>query len=371
MKKKLIAMLLMGCMVLSMTACGEKKETEKKDNETEQTDENESADEGEQEDYSALGTSTLKELGEYKGIPYQMLDVTVTDEMVEEEVQRIVKNSTMKEPEETATETSVVNIDYVGKKDGTAFDGGTAEGQELDIANSHYIPGFAESIVGMKVGETKDCPMTFPEDYQNEELAGAEVVFTITVNECWKNVPAVLNDEFAASNGCKNVEEFYEQVRENYEEAKEEEAKYDREYQIIKGVIDNSTFDINDQETALYVKQIKGQHENIAYMYYGTDLETYVTEVLGVTMEQYEKDCEESALYRLQSTLVKMAVAEKEKMEVSEEDYKEGAEEYRAYYGYEDLESFEGAMGKENIRQQILLDEVTEFLVENAVETEA
>lgn len=367
MKKRLLTMILMGCMVLSLAACGkDDKESKKNDQETGQTDGEESG----EKDYSALGTSKLTKLGEYKGIAYKPLDTTVTDEMLEEEVQRIVANSTMKESEEAATETSVVNIDYVGKKDDVAFEGGTAESQELDIANSHYIPGFAEAIVGMKVGETKDCPMTFPEDYDNADLAGADVVFTITLNESWQKVPAELNDEFAVSQGCENVDDFYAKVRESYEAAKEEEAQYDKEYQIIKGVIDNSSFEINDEEKALYVEQIKGQHENIAYMYYGVDPETYVSEVLGVTMEQYEKDCEESALYRLQATLVKTAVAEAEKLEISGEEYTEGAEGYRTYYGYADLEAFETAMGRENIEQQLLLDKVTDLLLENAVVTE-
>ena len=118
----------------------------------------------------------------------------------------MLANSFNKNPQEVATETSVVNIDYVGKKDGVAFDGGTAEGTELDLANSHFIAGFAESIVGMKVGETKDCPMTFPEDYHAADLAGAEVVFTITVNECWEKIPAELNDEFAQSKGYDTVD---------------------------------------------------------------------------------------------------------------------------------------------------------------------
>lgn len=357
-------MLLAGCMVLSVTACGEKKDTEKKDNDTEQSD-----GENAEDAYAALGTSKLNSLGEYKGVSYKPMDTTVTDEMLEEEVQRIVANSTMKEPEDTATETSAVNIDYVGKRDDVAFDGGTAKGAELSIENSGYIPGFAESIVGMKVGETKDCPMTFPEEYPNNpDLAGAEVVFTITLNESWQNVPAKLNDEFAKAQGCENVEDFYAKVRADYEAAKKEEAQYDKEYQIIQAVIDGSTFEINDEEVKLYMDQIKGQHENIAYMYYGVDLETYVTNALGVTMEQYEKDCEESATYRVKSGLVKDAVAKAEKIEITDEKYKSGAQEYSDSYGYADLAAFEEAMGKENIEQQLLLDEVTAFLVESAVE---
>ena len=215
MKKRLFAMFLAGCMALAMTACGE-KETENK---------TETAGETQTVDTSALGSSKLISLGEYKGVSYVPYDTVVTEEEVEAEVQYLVANSYNKNPQEVATETSVVNIDYEGKKDGVAFDGGTAQGTELDLANSHFIAGFAESIVGMKVGETKDCPMTFPEDYHSADLAGQEVVFTITVNECWENIPAELNDEFAVTKGYENVDALYAGVREMYETSKQQEAK--------------------------------------------------------------------------------------------------------------------------------------------------
>ena len=211
MKKKLLALLLAGCMVLSMTACGNKKsEGSENAEKTEETVEP-------TVDTSALGTSKLTKLGEYKGLTYKPMDTTVTDEEVEAEVQSMVASSFNKNPQEVATETSVVNIDYEGKRDGVAFEGGTAQGTELDLANSHFIEGFAESIVGMKVGETKDCPMAFPENYPSADLAGAEVVFTITVNECWENIPAELNDEFAVTKGYENVDALYAGVREMYE----------------------------------------------------------------------------------------------------------------------------------------------------------
>lgn len=362
MKKRLLTLLLMGCMMLSLAACGKKED--KNDNSKQQT-------ETDAEDaYSALGKSKLAELGEYKGITYTPMSEEVTDEEVEAQVQEIVANSTLKNPQETVTETSVVNIDYVGKKDGVAFENGAAKDQELDIANSGYIPGFAESIVGMKVGETKDCPMTFPEDYKNStELAGADVVFTITVNECWENVPAELNEEFAKSQDCENVEDFYAKVRQSLEESKKYEASSEKRYQILTTVIANSTFDINDEEVALYKNQIQAQYENMAAMY-GVDLETYVVSGLGVDMEQFESDCTGSAMFRLQSALVRDAIAKKENIVVTDEEYESGVAYYMSNYNYTDKEAFEEAMGKESIMQQLLYDKVVVYLEENAVSAE-
>lgn len=367
MKKKLLVLFLTGCMVLSLAACGKKEEETTEKNET--TEAAEEAAETEP-DTSALGTSTLAELGDYKGLGYVPYDTTVTDEEVEEQVQLLVSNSFTKNPQEVVTETSYVNIDFEGKKDGVAFDGGTASNQELSIENSGYIPGFAESIVGMKVGETKDCPMTFPENYSNSaELAGADVVFTITVNECWENVPAELNDEFAVSQGYENVDDLYAKVREQYESQKVQTAQSDKEYQLIQAAIDNSTFELNEDEIALYEDNLKQQYELYAY-YSGYDLESYVTGALRITMDEFEEQCREIAVYRIQSPLVLSAIAEAEGLEVSEEEYNTRAEEYMSYYGYTTVEELEEAYTKETVMKQILSDMALDVMIENSASEE-
>lgn len=363
MKKKLLTMLLAGCMVLALAACGKTEA----DNQTEDVQTEDSADENAEVDMSAKGTSTLKELGEYKELAYSPMDTTVSDEEVEAEVQHMLSSSFSKNPQDVVTETSYVNIDYTGKKDDVAFDGGTAQGQELSIENSGYIPGFAESIVGMKVGETKDCPMTFPADYHAEDLAGAEVVFTITVNECWEQIPAELNDEFAIENGYESVDALYEGIRASYQQMNEQEAQSDAEYQIMEQIIAASTFDINPEEVTLYVEQMMEYHGSMANSYYGVDLETYVTNALGMDMETYKAQCEESGTFEIQKTLVKKAIAEAEGLEVSEEEYKAGMDSYATYYGYTDSAEFENAIGKEAIVDQLLMDKATAFIYDNAV----
>lgn len=357
MKKKLMTLLLAGCMVLSMAACG----SEKKNEEQETTEET--------LDTSALGKSTLKELGEYKGLTFTPMDTAVTDEEVESQVQNFVSSNPTKVSQEIVGETSTVNIDYEGKKDGVAFDGGTAQGQELDIANSGYIPGFAESIVGMKVGETKDCPMTFPEDYYAEDLAGADVVFTITVNECWENVDSELNDEFAVANGYQDVAEIYDVMRENLVSSKNQEAEADKQYQVIQKAIDNSTFEMDEDEIALYISDLQAQYEYYA-AYFGMDLESYVTAVSGMTMEEFEAQCREIAVYRIQSPLVLAAVAEAEGLEVSDEEYRQRASVYLETYQCETVEELEEAYTKETVLLQVTADMARDFLVENAVAEE-
>lgn len=373
MKKKLLTMLLAGCMVLSLAACGNEEAENQTENVTteEAADAEDAAESTEEVDTSAIGTSTLAELGEYKGLTYVPMDTTVSEAEVEAEVQYMLASSYTENPLEVVTETSYVNIDYVGKKDGVAFDGGTAESQELSIENSGYIEGFAESIVGMKVGETKDCPMTFPENYQAPELAGADVVFTITVNECWEQIPAELNDEFAVNNGYENVDALYEGIRANYQMLNEQEAQSDAEYQLLEQIIAASTFDINQEEVDLYVDQLMEYHENIAYNYYGVDLETYVVNALGTDLETYEAQCEESGLFRVQETLVKRAIADAEGLGISDEEYEAGIDTYASYYGYTDSAEFESTIGKEDIVDQLLMDKATAFIFDSAVAEEA
>lgn len=354
MKKKFYAMLLAGCMVLSMTACG--KETASEEAQTEETQEI---------DRSALGTSTITELGDYQGLTYVPMDTTVTEEEVEEEVQNLLQNSQI--PQEVVTEDSYVNIDYVGKKDDVAFDGGTASGVTLSIENSGYIPGFAESIVGMKVGETKDCPMTFPEDYHAEDLKGADVVFTITVNDCYVHAKEV-NEEFAKSEGYDSVEALYAGARETCEEAKQQEAQSDMEYQLIDAIIAASSFDMNEDEIAVYVNDLESQYTAYAAQY-GYDLQGYI-ELSGMTQEEFDEQNREIAVYRIQNPLVLTAIAEAEGLEVTDDRYEEMAQKYVEYYQCSSVEELEEVYTKETVMKQLVADLGREHLAEHAVAEE-
>lgn len=354
MKKKLLTMLLAGCMVLSVTACGEKEKDTVVEN-TEQTE-------------NALGTSSLLTLGEYKGLTYVPTDTNVTDAQVDEQVSYLLAMSVTKENQEVVTENSVVNIDYVGTKDGVAFEGGTAQGQQLDIANSHYIDGFAESIVGMKVGETKDCPMKFPEDYGAAELSGAEVVFTITVNECWTEKTAELNDEFAKTQGYDNVDALYAGVRADYEANLLAQAETSQATQLLEKIVADSAFNMNEEEIQLYVDYAMEQQKSMAESY-GFDMETYAS-IYGMTVEQLEESCREYAMYQIQVPLVRFEIAEAEGLKVTDKIYKELATEMMAGYGFESLEEFEAAYDKAIIEKMVLEEMAINFVMEHSVAEE-
>ena len=357
MKKKLLTLLLAGCMVLSMTACGKKE------------DATPAEDAAVTEESSVVGTSKLLELGQYKGLTYTVVEYEVTDEEVEAEVQYQLSMSNERVAQEVATATSIVNIDYVGKKDGVEFDGGSYEGYELNLGNSNFIEGFAESIVGMKVGETKDCPMTFPEDYQAADLAGADVVFTITVNECWELVPSELNDTFAQGLGYNTVEDLYVAVREYLESTEAQEADSAMKYELVYQALANSKFDVTEEDIDDRYTETVAEYEMYA-SYYGYDFETYVTIATGMTLEQFKEECRTSAIQTIQSGLLQAAILEEEGLELTEEEYTTRAEAYMTMFGYETLEEFEADYTKETITNQCLADMAMEVIVENAIPQE-
>ena len=163
-------------------------------------------------------------LGDYKNMSITITKNEVTDEDLDSYIDYLLAaNESYVDitDRDVAQNGDVANIDYVGKKDGVAFDGGTATGFDLDLGSGVFIDGFEDGVVGMKVGETKDLNLTFPEDYNNEELAGADVVFTVTLNSIKEAVIPELTDEYVQSldNGLATVEEYKADIRKTMEDS--------------------------------------------------------------------------------------------------------------------------------------------------------
>ncbi len=376
MKKKLLALLLMACVAMSAAACGSTEEKPAEDQTTENTADTETeedtadaeTEEDTEMDMSALGTSTLVELGEYKNVTYTPVDTTVSEDMVEQQVQSVLASAeelVEVTDHDTVTTEDVANIDYEGKKDGVAFDGGTAQGYDLDIDNSGFIDGFAEGVEGMKVGETKDLNLTFPDSYHAEELAGQEVVFTVTVNYISQYQTPELNDDFAVDQGYESLDDMYVQVEAELIAEAEYNATNSKLTEVVQKIIDASTFEITEEETDLYTQDLIAQQENAIAMY-GMDLESYVG-MYGMTMEQFEESMREQGVYRIKLWLVEKAIADAEGITMTQEEYDSFVETYAAYYGYEDVTQFEEEYGAGNIEKQIIGEKVLEYLNENAV----
>ena len=151
--------------------------------------------------------SKVIKLGNYKGIEFKVEKVPVSNEEVEQQIQMILTQSSQTEEKDgdTVENGDIATIDFVGLKDDVAFEGGTGNDYDLEIGSGSFIPGFEEQMIGMKVNETRDLNLTFPENYQAEDLAGQDVVFKVTVKKLSVKKEAELNDDFVEGLGVPEI----------------------------------------------------------------------------------------------------------------------------------------------------------------------
>lgn len=205
-------------------------------------------------------------LGDYDGMEVEVAgNFDVNDEDVVDYINNMLSNY----PSYEDTDKQIVengdfaDIDYVGKKDGVAFDGGTAQGYVLKIGSHSFIEGFEEGLVGVKVGDTVDLNLTFPENYQSAELAGADVVFTVTVNKIVKKVDISydgLTDEYVLSNlGSDSVEDFYNDTKSYLETNNEQNRTVAEREAVLNKLIENSKVAIPDGLLDMKVDQYTQQ----------------------------------------------------------------------------------------------------------------
>ena len=188
-------------------------------------------------------------LGEYKGIKFDKVEYNVTDKEVEDELDRLVKRNAREiaVTDRAAKLGDVTVIDYSGKLDGVAFNGGTAEKQTLELGSNTFIPGFEDGVVGMAIGEEKDINVTFPEDYHAEELKGIAVVFTVKLHEIKEKEYPEVNDDFIKdSTGEESVEAFKKATKERLQQANDKRAKTELEDKMIKKIADGCEVEIPD-----------------------------------------------------------------------------------------------------------------------------
>lgn len=370
MKRKLTLGLVMLLIGLQLIGCGNKTE----ENTNEETS-------SVTESYEAIYFKDIEisdkvALGDYKNLEVVSNVTAITDEDVDNYIDYMLSMS----PElAEVTDRDVVeigdvaNIDYEGKKDGVAFDGGTAQGYDLGIGTGTFIPGFEEGLVGAKVGETIDLNLTFPENYGAADLAGAEVVFTVTVNKISKEITPEFTDEYVAGLGIENVatvEEYRVYLKNMMEDAEEEYALQDVQTQIITMVTENATVTEVPQELIDRFYNVNKNNMDYNAMMYGMDLESFVSAYYGMDAETFEKETVATAEISAKQALVCLAIAENENLTLTEEDVEKAIEENYASYGYADADTFKKSIDLEEYKDSLLLNKVLDFLVENATITE-
>lgn len=379
MKKRVLALMLAGVMTVSVCACGNKNTTDSEGTtQTEATTESvventepSLLDEervSAREDYVALAdveTADYLELPDYKNMVVEVDKVAVTDDSI---LGYINSNVLTSYP---VTDRAVANgdvalIDYVGKKDGVAFDGGTAQGYQLEIGSGTFIPGFEDGLVGVMPGTTVDLDITFPEDYAAADLAGQAVVFTVTVHSIQEKTDydAITLEQMAAIGlTYESKEALWEEAKKVVEENAEASYQMSIENAIIENLMTNTT--VTSIPEYLVEEEVQNYfiyQQNICNSIYGCDLETFVNGVYGMTMSDYTTQMMAMSEETVKQYMIMEAIARAEGIEVTDADVQAKAEEEAVAYMFDSAEDLLTQVGESTYRMYIVQDEVMQKL---------
>ena len=271
----------------------------------------------------------------YTGIKIEKFEYTVTDADVDKEIDSTRERfaESVDVTDRAAQNGDTVNIDFEGKMDGVAFDGGSAQGYDLTLGAGQFIAGFEEQVVGMNVGETKDVNVTFPEDYQAENLKGKPAVFTVTVHKITGKVLPELNEEFAKKVGSDSVDAYRAKVRERLEKAAASRSINETENSIITEIAKTASAEIPD---AMIEKQEEYSMQRMEYslMYQGIKLDDYLKYV-NQTRDEYKKHFEEQARRTVLHQLIVEKLIKELNIEATEAEIADKVAEQAASVGKE------------------------------------
>ncbi len=312
-------------------------------------------------------TKPEAELGKYKGIEIPKIEYTVSDEDINHELSHMQEhNARLISIEDRPVEKGDITvIDFEGFVDGKAFEGGKAEGHELEIGSNTFIPGFEDQIIGMKIDEEKDINVKFPDEYFSKDLAGKDATFKVKLHEIKKKELPALDDEFAKdSSEFDTLEELKKSIKERLEKDNEQKQKYETEDAVIKAVCENVKVDIPsgmiENETEDMLRNIETR-----LSYQGLKLDQYLN-MMGKTAEEVKKEYEPQAIEAIKSRLMLEAVIKAEKIEATEDEITEKVKEMAKNYGKSEDELLKNENVRNYIKSGLESEKALEFLVKNA-----
>ena len=290
------------------------------------------------------------------------MSTDVSDEELEERIQSILDANPeyVAVTDRAAKDGDILDIDYEGKKDGVAFDGGTAQGYKLELGSDTFIDGFEDGLIGAKAGEKRSLNLTFPEQYGSQELAGKAVVFDVTVNGIEEKRDAVLDLNFVQRmTDFNSVDEFRADTLADLELEKMEMAEQQLGNDVFIAATDNSQFRLNE-------KLVEEQYENqISYLtamaqIYGMTIEDYAA-MSDMTKEEMEKEIRNNVETSMKVQLLVKAIAEKENLQVEDADREEVAR-----MNFTTVEELQEMYGETAVDNAAMSNKVEAFLKDNA-----
>ncbi|WP_314348127.1 trigger factor [Mammaliicoccus vitulinus] len=308
------------------------------------------------------------ELGDYKGLTIEKQDREVTDEEFDKALEDAVSRQaelTVKDGE--IAEGDVVNINFDGYVDGEAFEGGQAEGYDLEIGSGSFIPGFEEQLIGLKANDSKDVVVTFPEEYHAEELAGKEATFKCEINDVKSKEIPELDDELAQEldESIKTVDEYKEKLRKDLEDTKVNQAEATEKEEAITKASDNAKVEIPEAMINTELDRMMQEFEQ-RISQQGLNLELYY-QFSGQSEEELKAQMKEDAEKRVKTNLTLKAIADAENIEVSDSDVEAELTKMSEQFGLS-VEDIKSTLGNNDILiNDLKIQKVIDLLVAESV----
>ena len=310
-------------------------------------------------------------LGKYKGVEIDRVETAVTDEDVDAEINRERERNArnIEVTDRPVKDGDMTVLDFEGFVDGVAFEGGKGENYSLTIGSGAFIPGFEEQLIGAEIDKETEVHVTFPEDYQAEDLKGKDAVFKCTVKEIKEKELPELDDEFAGEiSEFETLEEYKADVRAKLTETKEKEAKNLREEAVVEAIIKDADMEIPDAMIETQQKQMVDEFMQGITMQ-GLTPEQYY-QFTGASRERLIAQVKPQAEKRIRARLVLEAIAKAENITASEEDYEDELKVMAEAYQME-VDKVREMLPEKNaaqIKEDLSVRKASEFAVANAKE---
>ena len=310
-------------------------------------------------------------LGEYKGVEVKKIDVEVTEEEINAELKKEQENNsrTILVEDRPVENGDIATIDFEGFVDGTPFEGGKGSDYPLTIGSNTFIPGFEEQLIGANAGEKRDVNVTFPEEYQAQELAGKAAVFKCEVKKIEKKELPELDDEFAKDvSEFDTLEEYKADIKKNLTEKKEADAKRQKEDEAVQKAVENATMEIPDAMIRTQVNQMVDDFSR-RMQAQGLSMEQYF-QFTGMTLDKLMEEMKPQALRRIQTRLVLEKVAEVENIQPSEERVDEEFTKMAEMYKMEKdkLKELVGEIELEQMKKDMAVQDAVTYITDAAKE---
>ncbi len=308
-------------------------------------------------------------LGEYFGVEVEKVVHEVTEELVADDLKtKQEQNARMITVDDRAVEDGdIVELDYAGSVDAVPFEGGTAENQKLTIGTGQFIPGFEEQLIGKAIGSESDIQVTFPEEYQAEELAGKEAIFHVTIHEIQVKELPELDDEFVKDiSEFDTLDEMKADIRANLEKDAAEREKRENQTSVVEKVVVDAEVDIPEVMVNAQIEQERQEFEQ-QLSSQGLNLEQYYT-FTGTTEEELNKQIQPNAEKSVKADLVLNAISKTEAIEASEEEIQAKLEEIAARYN-QTADQFKKLLGgnSDMLRVDVIREKTINAIMEKAV----